>query len=129
MEQLNYNKKGFFLNNIFDNLKNMNKINMLDSYDIIKNKIINIDINSIIDILEQIIIPICNIKNIFININNFELNDLDDIKNKYNNKNIDINDIKLSIIDFIDNIISIIRDEFSDDYSQKLLQDSKYNIT
>ncbi len=65
-EKLGYKKKTYFLNEIYDSLKEIEKIYAIDSYETIKRKIDNTSFELIIYLLDLIILEICHLKNVFL---------------------------------------------------------------
>ncbi len=127
LDRLGYKQKTFFLDEIYLNLQKIEKITFLDDNDDIKNKIDKInDINVLFDMIDIIILSICEFKDITFDILDYEFDNIDDIKEEYNNKNILERDIKDSVINFIYDITKIIRLVFDDEFSQQKLEDAQY---
>lgn len=121
LEKLGYNKKTFFLNELYENLKNMPKITLIESYEDIEKKINSMESKDVIYLVNIIILEICKIHNIIFKINEFEFTSIEQIKLKYESKEITINNIKESVIIFLDTVIEPIRKEFNEvDMIEKL---------
>lgn len=126
LQKMGYKKKGYLLDDIYENLKDMKKITLLDSYENISEKIYEMTLHDILYILKYIIFEICAIKNIMLKVNSnknsnndidntdtfYYFNNFEDISIKYKSKDILIIDIKIGIIEFLDKIIEPIRSEF-----------------
>jgi tyrosyl-tRNA synthetase len=125
--KMGYEKKGYLLSDIYSNLKNMEKITMIDSYETISEKINKMKLVDILYLIQYIIFEICSIKNTMLKINKYYFNNYDDLKIKYRNKDILIPDIKKGVINFFETIIDPIRTEFINekDLIQKLI-DAEY---
>ena len=87
----------------------------------IKQKINNTPNNVLILLLNEIIFEICEIKNISFEIGNIKFKTIEEIKEKYKSKQINMIEIKESIIKFIDEINESIREEYLED-------DAKYKL-
>jgi tyrosyl-tRNA synthetase len=127
LEKMGYSKKGYLLSDMYSNLKNMEKISMIDSYENIFEKINRMKLQDVLYLIEYIIFEICVIKNILLNIGGYNFNNFDDMSEKYKERNILISDIKKGVITFFEEIINPIRSEFLNepDLIQKLI-DAKY---
>ena len=126
LNKMGYSKKGFFLNELYDELKCMEKITFIDSYETISRKINNTKLNILIQLIDIILFQICKIKNITFDIKLIKFSTIGEIREKYLNKEINKDDIKNAIIDFIDYMIEPIRTEFSINDSQMRLKEAKY---
>jgi tyrosyl-tRNA synthetase len=127
LEKMGYSKKGYLLSDMYSNLKNMDKISMIDSYEKISEKINRMNLQDILYLIEYIIFEICVIKNISLNIAKYYFNNFDDMTEKCKERKILISDIKTGVINFFEQIIDPIRSEFLNepDLIQKLI-DAKY---
>lgn len=126
MNKLGYKKRGFFLNELYDDLKNMEKISLLDNPEIVDKKIINVNKKTLFVFIDVIILEICKIKDIKFKIKDYLFIEIEEIQEKYINNYINLTDIKNSIIDFINDINKPIIEEFSNEYSRHLLTQAKY---
>ncbi len=126
LEKLDYTQKTYFLNDIYDSLQKIEKIYALDSYETIKRKINNTKINYLFNLLDIIILEICQIKNITFNINNYKYTTIEEIQEDLINKNIHECDIKNAISDFINNMFYLIRKEYIEDDNKVQLELAKY---
>lgn len=126
LDKIGYPQKGFFLNNLYDDLKCMEKITFIDSYEIISRKINNTKFNILIHLIDIILFEICEIKNITFDIKDYKFSNIEEVINKYILKEINQENIKKAIIDFIDYIIEPIRIEFLNHDSQMKLKEAKY---
>ena len=120
-EKMSFRKKCYFLNDINENFKQMEKITFIDHSEMIKQKINNTPNNVLILLLNEIIFEICEIKNISFEIGNIKFKTIEEIKEKYKSKQINMIEIKESIIKFIDEINESIREEYLED-------DAKYKL-
>ncbi len=126
LDKLGYKKRGFFLNELYQNLNVFRSITFLDKYEDIE-KIINcIHMKILIEFIDVIIFDFCNITDFEYYIKNFKIKKLDDIKEPYKLKEITNEDIRKSIIIFIDSINKHVREEYSHDDSINLLKEAKY---
>jgi tyrosyl-tRNA synthetase len=128
LERLGYNKKTFFLDEIYLSLKKIEKISFLDNYDTIKNKINKINIDILFDLIDIIILSICDFKNIdfVIDNTNYKIKNIEQLKKEYRDNNILEEDIKNTVIDFLYDINKNIIDTFSDNILQQKLLDANY---
>lgn len=126
LEKLGYRKRGFFLNEIYEELNIFKSITFIDTYVQIENKINNIKLNLLIEFIDVIIFDFCKISGIAYMINNIQIHSIEEIKESYKNKDITNKDIRKSVVDFIDLINESIREEYSHDDSISLLRDAKY---
>lgn len=126
LDKLGYRKRGFFLNEIYENLNIFKSITFIDTYEQIESKIKNIKMNILIEFIDVIIFDFCKISDIQFKIKNFEINSLEEIKIPYKSKEINNDDIRKSIVDFINKINEEIREEYSHDDSISLLKEAKY---
>jgi len=126
LAELGYRKRAFFLNELHENLNHMKHITFIDTYEELEKKIKVVNINVLVEFIDVIIFDMCNIIGIKFSINGYEFNNLTDIKNKYERKEIKSADIRNAVVQFIDYVNKPIRDEFSHDTSNKLLEESKY---
>lgn len=125
-EKLGYKKRTYFLNEIYDSLKEIEKIYVIDSYETIKRKINNTSLKLIIYLLDLIILQICELKNISFKINDYEFKTIEEIITYNNNKKIIDSDIKNSVISFIDDMFHLIRKEFIEDDNKYQLELAQY---
>jgi len=126
LDKLGYQTKGYFLNELNDNLKKIEKISFLDNINDITRKINNLELDILIDLIDMIILPINKIKTTKFIIKDNEFDSPVTIIEFFKNEIINLEDIKSSIIFFFDNLNKPIREEFSYDISIKLLKDAKY---
>jgi len=126
LEKLNYRKRGFFLNEIYEELNCFKTITFIDTYTEIEDKIKNIKLNVLIEFIDVIIFDFAKISGISFMINNIHINSIDEIKIHYKLKEIKNDDIRKSIVDFINSINESISEEYSHDDSISLLRDAKY---
>lgn len=126
LKKLGYQEKSFFLNELYENLNVFNSITFLDTYDEIKNKIDMIKINILIEFIDVIVFDLCKIMNSMFTINDIVIKNLNDIKIKYDTKEIKNNHIRESIVDFINNINTPIREEYSHQDSVNILLEALY---
>ncbi len=115
LHKMGYNKKSYFLNNIYMDLKKLPKITFLDTYEEIKSKVNKIDLINLVDYIHLIILEICIINNMTFKIKFFEIENVYTIQQLYNNKDINIDDIREAITIFFNMIIEPIRDILNDD--------------
>ncbi len=115
LDKMAYKKKSYFLNNIYMDLKKLPKITFLDTYEEIKSKVNKIDLINLVDYIHLIILEICMIINIKFKIKFFEIENIYTIQELYNNKDINIDDIREAITIFFNMIIEPIRDILNDD--------------
>ena len=126
LEKLGYRKRGFFLNEIYEELNCFKSITFIDTYAQIEDKIKNIKLNVLIEFIDVIIFDFSEISGIEFIINNIRINSIDEIKEFYKNKEIRNDDIRKSVVDFIDSINESIREEYSNDDSIGLLKEAHY---
>ncbi len=115
LDKMAYKKKSYFLNNIYMDLKKLPKITFLDTYEEIKSKVNKIGLINLVDYIHLIILEICMIINIKFKIKFFEIENIYTIQELYNNKDINIDDIREAITIFFNMIIEPIRDILNDD--------------
>jgi tyrosyl-tRNA synthetase len=115
LNKMAYKKKSYFLNNIYMDLKKLPKITFLDTYEEIKSKVNKIGLINLVDYIHLIILEICMIINIKFKIKFFEIENIYTIQELYNNKDINIDDIREAITIFFNMIIEPIRDILNDD--------------
>ncbi len=126
--KLGYKKRGFFLNELYDELAHMKHITFLDTYDKLENKIKNIGINALIVFIDVVIFDLCGIAGLSFTIQENKITTLEEIKKKYELKEINNEDIRIGIINFIDAINKPIREEFLYDESIQLLMEAGYTL-
>ncbi len=115
LSKMGSSKKSYFLNDIYMDLQKLPKITFLDTYDEIKDKINKVSLVSLVDYIHLIILGICKEINILFKINSFEIENVYTIQELYNNKEINIDDIREAIIIFFNMIIEPIRDILNDE--------------
>ncbi len=115
LSKMGSSKKSYFLNDIYMDLQKLPKITFLDTYDEIKDKINKVSLVSLVDYIYLIILEICKEINILFKINSFEIENVYTIQELYNNKEINIDDIREAIIIFFNMIIEPIRDILNDE--------------
>jgi tyrosyl-tRNA synthetase len=115
LNKMGFSKKSYFLNDIYINLKNLPKITFMDTYEEIKEKISKVVLVNLVDYIHLIILEICININITFKIKFFDIKDIYDVKELFNNKDITIEDIREAVIIFFDMIIKPLRDIFDDE--------------
>ncbi len=125
-QKLGYKKRTYFLNEIYDSLQKIEKIYPLDSYETIKRKINNTKLNYLLNLLDIIILEICQIKNITFNVNNYKYTTIEEIRRDLINKNINECDIKDTISNFINDMYYLIRKEYIEDDNKVQLEQAQY---
>ncbi len=123
---MGYKKRTYFLNEIYDSLQKIEKIYPLDSYETIKRKINNTKLNYLLNLLDIIILEICQIKNITFNVNNYKYTTIEEIRRDLINKNINECDIKDTISNFINDMYYLIRKEYIEDDNKVQLEQAQY---